>query len=83
MAKILCNQWDVVENSYVENAKYVFRKIRVNKEEIIRYFFDMKTDFKEYLRRPDTKQEFVDIFIKVKNFLILLWVVILTGLFKF
>ena len=65
VARILCNHWDVVENSYVENAKFVFRKIRVDREDIIRYFHNIKKDFKEFLRRPDTKQEFVDTFVKV------------------
>jgi hypothetical protein len=67
VARILCNHWDVVENSYVENAKFVFRKIRIDREDIIRYFFSIKKDFKEFLRRPDTKQEFVDNFLKVLN----------------
>lgn len=67
VAKILCDQWDIVEDSYVEGSKYVFRKIRGDREKIIRYFFSIKQDFKEYLRRPDTKQEFIDTFIKMYN----------------
>jgi hypothetical protein len=66
VAKILCDQWDVIENNYVENSKYVFRSIRVDREQIIRYLYNIKKDFKEYLRRPDKKKEFVDSFIKVK-----------------
>ncbi len=66
LAKIMCDHWDVTENSYLTNSKYVFRKIRAEREQIIRYFFTAKTNFKEYLRRPDTKQVYIDSFVKVE-----------------
>ena len=71
LAKILCDHWDLVENIYINGSKYVFRKIRTEREQIIRYFFNIKLNFKEYLRRPDTKQVYVDAFVKVT--LIFVW----------
>lgn len=65
LAKILCDHWDLVENTYINGSKYVFRKIRSEREQIIRYFFNIKLNFKEYLRRPDTKQVYIDLFVKV------------------
>lgn len=65
LAKILSDHWDLVENTYISGSKYVFRKIRSEREQIIRYFFNIKLNFKQYLRRPDTKQVYVDAFIKV------------------
>lgn len=67
MAKIICNHWDIVENSYIDNSKFVFRKIRNEREQIIRYFFTIKSNFKEYLKRPDTKQIEVESFVKDYN----------------
>ena len=67
MAKVLCEQWDLIENYYMSNSKFVFRKIRNEREQIIRYFFNIKSTFKEYLQRPDTKQEVVDMFVKAYN----------------
>lgn len=67
MAKILCDHWDVVENSYISNSKFVFRKIRIEREQIIRYFHKIKSDFEDYLKRPDTKQIELESFIKDYN----------------
>ena len=65
MSKVLCDHWDVIENTYMDSSKFVFRKIRSEREQIIRYFFNIKSNFKEYLRRPDIKQIEVESFIKV------------------
>ncbi len=67
MAKIMCDHWDVIENSYVDNSKFVFRKIRTEREQIIRYFFAIKNNFKDYLKRPDTKQLEIESFVKVQK----------------
>jgi hypothetical protein len=56
-----------MESSYIGNSKYVFRKIRIDRDQIIRYFHKIKVDFKKYLRRPDSKQEYVDSFVKEYN----------------
>lgn len=68
IARILCDHWDVTENSYIDNSKHVFRKIRAEREQIIRYFYNIKATFKEYLKRPDSKQVYVDAFVKVIGF---------------
>ena len=67
MSKIICDYWDAIEVSYIDGSKYVFRKIRIEREQIIRYFFTIKTNFLEYLRRPDTKQIELESFIKVRK----------------
>ncbi len=67
IAKILSDHWHVTEASYINNSKHVFRKIRSEREQVIRYFFSVKTTFKAYLRRPDSKQVFVDAFVKEYN----------------
>lgn len=67
IAKILCDHWDVTENCYINGTKHVFRKIRSEREQCIRYFFNVKTTFKEFLRRPDTKQVYLDAFVKEYN----------------
>ena len=67
ISKILCDHWDVTETFYINNSKHVFRKIRAEREQIFRYFFNIKTNFKEYLKRPDTKQVYIDSFIKDYN----------------
>lgn len=67
LAKILCDHWDIVEASYISNNKFVFRKIRKEREQIIRYFYSVKTSFKEFLKRPDTKQIELESFIKEYN----------------
>ena len=67
LTKILCDLWDVVEIRYVNGVKFVFRKIRKEREQIIRYLFEIKRSFFEYLTRPDTKQIETENFIKVKK----------------
>ena len=67
MAKILAPQWDMIEKQYVDNSKVVFRNIREERERIIRYFYQIRKDYKSYLRRPDSKQEFVSAWQKVRN----------------
>ncbi|XP_076440661.1 sperm flagellar protein 2-like isoform X2 [Babylonia areolata] len=59
LANVLSIQWDGVEKSYVKNCKHVFRQVRLERENIYRYFFQIRKDFLNYLRRPDHKQEFV------------------------
>ncbi|ESO92609.1 hypothetical protein LOTGIDRAFT_120497 [Lottia gigantea] len=59
LAKILAEHWETVEKSYVNNSKNVFHNIRDERENIYRYFYQMRKDYLEYLRRPDHKQEFV------------------------
>ncbi|XP_060552949.1 sperm flagellar protein 2-like isoform X2 [Ruditapes philippinarum] len=67
LAKVLADHWEHVENMYIKNGKFVFRKVRDERENIYRYFFQIRKDFLAYLRRPDHKQEFVSQFQKEYN----------------
>ncbi|XP_053393746.1 sperm flagellar protein 2-like isoform X2 [Mercenaria mercenaria] len=67
LAKVLADHWEHVENMYIKNGKFVFRKIRDERENIYRYFYQIRKDFLAYLRRPDHKQEFVSQFQKEYN----------------
>ncbi|PVD23583.1 hypothetical protein C0Q70_16855 [Pomacea canaliculata] len=59
LAAVLSTQWETVENTYVTDAKFVFHQVRYERENVYRYFYQIRKDFLEYLRRPDHKQEFV------------------------
>ncbi|XP_052777050.1 sperm flagellar protein 2-like isoform X2 [Mya arenaria] len=67
LAKILADHWEAVEKMYIQDGKFVFRKIRDERENIYRYFFQIRKDYLAYLRRPDHKQEFVSQFQKEYN----------------
>nr|KAG5711746.1 hypothetical protein BaRGS_023510 [Batillaria attramentaria] len=59
LAAVLADQWENVEKAYVSNCKHTFRQVRLERENIYRYFHQIRKDFLAYLRRPDHKQEFV------------------------
>jgi hypothetical protein len=59
LAEVLAPYWESVENTYVASSKASFRKIRDEREMIIRYFYQIRQDFINFLKRPDHKQEFV------------------------
>lgn len=67
IAKIICDQWELVEITYTNGIKFIFRKIRKEREHIIRYLFQIKRNFLDYLKRPDTKQIELEFFIKEYN----------------
>lgn len=67
LATILSPQWDLVEKTYINNSKQMFRKTRDEREGIIRYFYQIRKDYLAYLRRPDHKQEFVSQWQKAYN----------------
>lgn len=60
LASVLASHWEVVENTYIDASKVVFRDVRAEREKVIKYFYKVRKDYIEYLRRPDHKQEFVD-----------------------
>ncbi|KAL0979832.1 hypothetical protein UPYG_G00190380 [Umbra pygmaea] len=51
--------WDIVCNSYVTNVKVVMQKLRKEHVLIIHHLFNIREEFKQFLQRPDMKQEFV------------------------
>lgn len=59
LASVLSGQWENVEKAYVSNCKHTFRHVREERENIYRYYYQIRKDFLSYLRRPDHKQEFV------------------------
>ncbi|XP_048761563.2 sperm flagellar protein 2-like isoform X3 [Ostrea edulis] len=60
LAEVLAKYWENVEKTYVGNSKHVFRKLREERENIYRYFFQIKKDYLAYLRRPDNKEVYVN-----------------------
>lgn len=60
LAEVLAKYWENVEKTYVGNSKHVFRKLRDERENIYRYFYQIKKDYLAYLRRPDNKQVYVN-----------------------
>ncbi|RKP16499.1 hypothetical protein ROZALSC1DRAFT_25207, partial [Rozella allomycis CSF55] len=58
----LADQWATMENVFVNGVKFIFRSIRREKESILRYFFNVKRKYEEYLQRPDDKQFFINKF---------------------
>lgn len=67
LAEVLAPYWEAVENTYVASSKSSFRKIRDEREMIIRYFYQIRQDFMQFLKRPDHKQEFVTQWQKVRD----------------
>ncbi|XP_076812230.1 sperm flagellar protein 2-like [Clavelina lepadiformis] len=59
LAQACVPYWENTEKNYTKMTKHMFRKMRAERESIIRYIFHVRKDFKEYLRRPDHKQTFV------------------------
>ena len=43
LAKILADHWEAVEKTYIQNGKFVFRKVRDERENIYRYFFQIRS----------------------------------------
>jgi hypothetical protein len=58
-----------VEFNYIDACKVVFRNVRLERSHLIDHFYTAKVNFKIFLDRPDTKQEYVDVFVKVILFL--------------
>lgn len=65
IAIILSHYYDAVEGNYIDVCKLVFRNIRFERSHLIDHFYTVKVSFKTFLDRPDTKQEYVDVFVKV------------------
>ena len=61
----MSNYYGAVEINYIDSCKIVFRNIRFERSYLIDHFYDVKANFKVFLSRPDTKQEYVDVFVKV------------------
>ncbi|XP_069483223.1 sperm flagellar protein 2 isoform X2 [Ambystoma mexicanum] len=57
--EFLSPYWESVEDTYEKTIKIVLRNLRDEQHNVIFYLHDTRMNFKEYLKRPDHKQEFV------------------------
>ncbi|XP_067937009.1 sperm flagellar protein 2-like [Watersipora subatra] len=60
LAECLAPHWDAIENTYIDTSKHTFNDLREERERIIHYFYNIRKDFLKYLKRPDSKQDFID-----------------------
>uniref|UniRef100_A0A8C6XV00 Sperm flagellar 2 n=1 Tax=Naja naja TaxID=35670 RepID=A0A8C6XV00_NAJNA len=59
IAEFLVPYWETIEKTYINNIKATLRCLRDEQHVIIHYLSDIRNHFKDYLKRPDHKQEFV------------------------
>ncbi|KAK1176110.1 sperm flagellar protein 2 isoform X1 [Acipenser oxyrinchus oxyrinchus] len=59
IAEYLVPYWENVCDTYINNTKAVMHNLRIEQDLIIHYLFNIRKEFKEYLKRPDHKQEFL------------------------
>ncbi|XP_077673284.1 sperm flagellar protein 2-like [Eretmochelys imbricata] len=57
--EFLVPYWEMVENTYENTIKTILRCLREEQYSVIHYLADTRNHFKDYLKRPDHKQEFV------------------------
>uniref|UniRef100_A0A670YFN1 Sperm flagellar 2 n=1 Tax=Pseudonaja textilis TaxID=8673 RepID=A0A670YFN1_PSETE len=57
--EFLVPYWETIEKTYINNIKATLRCLRDEQHVIIYYLSDIRNHFKDYLKRPDHKQEFV------------------------
>jgi len=58
--KPLVKIWDATEKKYIATLKEIFRKIRTEREEILMYLYNTRTQYTTYLKRSDRKQPFIN-----------------------
>ncbi|KAK2910926.1 hypothetical protein Q8A67_003059 [Cirrhinus molitorella] len=51
--------WENVCNSYMINVKTVMQNLRSERELIIHHLYNIRENFRQYIQKPDLKQEFV------------------------
>ncbi|XP_067295685.1 sperm flagellar protein 2 isoform X2 [Pseudorasbora parva] len=57
--KYLVPYWETVCNSYETNVKTVMQNLRGERELIIHHLYNIRENFRQFLQKPDLKQEFV------------------------
>uniref|UniRef100_A0A674HYF3 Sperm flagellar 2 n=1 Tax=Terrapene triunguis TaxID=2587831 RepID=A0A674HYF3_9SAUR len=57
--EFLVPYWETVENTYENTIKTILGCLREERYSVIHYLADNRNHFKDYLKRPDHKQEFV------------------------
>ncbi|XP_061594948.1 sperm flagellar protein 2 [Cololabis saira] len=63
----LCSYWDDVWDSYVNDIKKVMQQLRSKRSAIDRQLFSIRERYKQYLARPDIKQELLSQWQEVFN----------------
>ncbi|XP_048042582.1 sperm flagellar protein 2-like [Megalobrama amblycephala] len=61
ISEYLVPYWENVCNSYVTNVKTVMQNLRGERELIIHHLYNIRENFRQYLQKPDLKQEFVSV----------------------
>ncbi|XP_037337699.2 sperm flagellar protein 2 [Pungitius pungitius] len=59
LPEYLCHHWDTVCDSYVNKVKAVMHQLRSQRSVIDLHLFNIREEFKQYMGRPDLKQELV------------------------
>ncbi|KAL6113966.1 spef2 [Pungitius sinensis] len=59
LPECLCHHWDTVCDSYVNNVKAVMHQLRSQRSVIDLHLFNIREEYKQYMGRPDLKQELV------------------------
>ncbi|KAG8456725.1 hypothetical protein GDO86_002490, partial [Hymenochirus boettgeri] len=59
ISEFLVPYWETIENTYQTTIKTVLRSLREERLIVVHYLYDIRNKFKDYLKRPDHKQEFV------------------------
>lgn len=59
---VLADEWAMLEITYTNLTKYLFRGLRNQRMVLDRYFYDTKKHFVMFLEQPDSKQEIVRAF---------------------
>nr|XP_040051942.1 sperm flagellar protein 2 isoform X2 [Gasterosteus aculeatus aculeatus] len=59
LPEYLCPHWDTVCDSYVNNVKAVMHQLRSQRSVIDLHLFNIREEYKQYMGRPDLKQELV------------------------
>ncbi|XP_069819162.1 sperm flagellar protein 2 isoform X2 [Dendropsophus ebraccatus] len=57
--EFLVPYWETIDETYDNHVKVGLRSLREERLIMIHYLYDIRNKFKDYLRRPDHKQEFV------------------------
>ncbi|XP_077377260.1 sperm flagellar protein 2 isoform X2 [Festucalex cinctus] len=58
-AEYLCQQWESICDSYVSSIKAAMQELRLERTVIVQHLYDIREEFKQFLERPDLKQELV------------------------
>ncbi|XP_042808099.1 sperm flagellar protein 2 isoform X4 [Panthera leo] len=59
MPSFLVPYWKLIENSYIDSIKTVLRHLREGQHVVLTYLYEVRTNFQQFLKRPDHKQNFV------------------------